>query len=362
MIGAPLLLIMAAGTGGHIMPGLAIARIMQARGWQVHWLGTRTGMENRLVPAASLPLHTLEFSGLRGKGWRHTLCGAWRLVRGLFDSAALIGRLRPAVVLGMGGYVTVPGGLGAVLRRTPLVLMNSDAELLLSNRLLLPFARHILFGLPGKTIRRHARARWTGAPVRAEIVELPPPAERFGARTGRLRLLVVGGSLGATVLNRVVPEALALLPHDRRPVVTHQCGVDHVAEVTAHYRKLALDAEVVAFIDDMPRRYAEVDLVICRAGAMTVMELTVAGVPALLVPLVVSTTHHQVDNARYMEDAGAALHIAQTDLTAPRLAALLEDLTRPRLLAMANAARALGRPEAGNEVGDLLDGLARRPA
>lgn len=352
------LLIMAAGTGGHIMPGLAIAQAMQSRGWTVRWLGTRHGMENTLVPPTGIPMDTVEFAGLRGKGLLHTLRGALNMVRAFFRCLGLIGRQKPQVVLGMGGYVTVPGGMSAWLRGRPLVLMNSDAALLLSNRALAHVARRVLFGLPGDTARVGAKAKWTGCPVRAEIGRVTPPGLRYAGRTGPLRLLVVGGSLGALVLNRIVPAALALIPPEIRPVVVHQSGAQHLEALRADYAGAGVQAETLSFIEDMGRRYEECDLVLCRAGAITVSELAVAGVPSILVPLTVSTTSHQRDNAEYMARAGAALHLPQADLTPQRLAGVLSGLTRERLQAMAEAARKIGKPNATDAVADILEEVA----
>lgn len=354
----PTLLIMAGGTGGHIMPGLAIAEVMRLRGWNVRWLGTAHGMENTLVPQAGIPLDTIPFAGLRGKGLRQSFIGALQLIGGFFRSLKLIGAMQPAVALGMGGYVTVPGGLALALRRVPLALMNSDSALLLSNRMLLPFTRRILFGLPGHAEDVGSKALWTGSPVRAEISAIEAPAQRYAGRSGPLRILVAGGSLGATVLNRNIPLALARLPLAERPLVTHQCGAANVEVVQAMYRDLDLSAEVLPFIDDMARRYAEADMVVCRAGAITVNELCVAGIAAILVPLTVSTTAHQRDNARYMAQAGAAIHLEQSELNPEHLAGMITGLTRARLQTIAEAARALGKPAATDTVADILEELA----
>jgi UDP-N-acetylglucosamine--N-acetylmuramyl-(pentapeptide) pyrophosphoryl-undecaprenol N-acetylglucosamine transferase len=241
----------------------------------------------------------------------------------------------------------------------PLVLMNSDADSLLSTRLLSPIAAGVLCGFDGTAAQKAgAKGLVTGNPVRAEIAALPAPAQRYAGRSGLLRLLVIGGSLGAQVLNEAVPAALARIALDQRPYVVHQCGVKHVAAVEAAYRSAGVDVEIVAFIDDIARRYADADLVLCRAGAITVTELAVAGVPSILVPLVVSTTQHQRTNAEFMASKGAALHLPQTELTAERLAALLSGLTRARLLDMANIARSLGRPNATATVAAVIERVA----
>jgi UDP-N-acetylglucosamine--N-acetylmuramyl-(pentapeptide) pyrophosphoryl-undecaprenol N-acetylglucosamine transferase len=352
------LMIMAAGTGGHIFPGLAIAATMRARGWQVSWLGTEHGMERDLVPRHDIPMDRIAFSGLRGKGWQHTLRGAWRLVASFGACLRILAQRRPDVVLGMGGYVTVPGGLMARLRGVPLVLQNADAALLLSNKTLAPFAQRVLFGFPADFGRAAGKAVVTGNPVRAEILQLPLPAERYAGRSGVLQLLVVGGSLGAKVLNEALPAALALIPTAQRPRVTHQSGKQHIAALQAAYARLGVDAEVLAFIDDMPRRYAAADLVICRAGAITVSELTAAGVASVLVPLLASTTTHQRDNARWMANQQAAIHLPQSDLNAEKLAQLFLTITRANCATMAQAAWDNGRREANDAIADILEQVA----
>jgi len=357
------LVIMAAGTGGHIIPGLAVARELAARGWTLSWLGTTQGMENQLVPKAGIALDTIAFAGLRGKGLLGWLGGGWRLLRAFVACRRILRRRAADVVLGMGGYVCFPGGLIAALLGKPLVLVNSDATLLLSNKWLLPVADRIAFGFPGAAAARTKRAVVTGNPVRAEIEAIAEPAQRLTPRGGPLRVLVVGGSLGAKVLNDTVPAALALLAPAERPLLTHQTGNAHHAAVSAAYERAGLAAEVLPFIDDMAAQMARTDVMICRAGAITVSELCAAGVPALLVPLVVSTTSHQRDNAAWMAQHGAAIHLPQGELTPARLAAELRGLTRPRLLEMACQARALARPAAAARVADEIQALLpRRPA
>ena len=245
------LVVMAAGTGGHVIPGLAVAREMQARGWTVSWLGTEGGMENRLVPPSGLPMDRLAFSGLRGKGLLHTLTGGLRLLKAFWDSLRILRRRRADAVLGMGGYVCFPGGLMASLLGKPLVLVNADAALLMSNKALLPVADKVAFGFDGPAVARVRQARVTGNPVRREIESMPTPAARFADRSGPLRLLVVGGSLGAKVLNETLPAALAHLPVAQRPLVTHQTGLAHLDDVRARYATLGVEAEILPFIDDM---------------------------------------------------------------------------------------------------------------
>ncbi len=354
----PHLVIMAAGTGGHIIPGIAVAREVQRRGWSVSWLGTTTGMENRLVPPTRIPLDRLAFSGLRGKGLLHTLTGGLRLLKAFWDSARILRRRGADAVLGMGGYVCLPGGLMARVLGKPLVLVNADAALLLSNKALLPFADRVAFGFDGPASQVR-NGLVTGNPVRAEIEALAAPAQRFANRSGPLQLLVVGGSLGAQVLNKTLPAALALLPAGARPQVVHQTGTAQFEAVRAAYSAAGIAAEVLPFIDDMAQRLAVCDLIICRAGAVTVSELCAAGVPSLLVPLVVSTTAHQRDNAHYMAGLGAAVHLPQTTLTPQSLADRLSSLDRPALLAMAEQAHALARPHAAERVADELEKLLK---
>jgi UDP-N-acetylglucosamine--N-acetylmuramyl-(pentapeptide) pyrophosphoryl-undecaprenol N-acetylglucosamine transferase len=356
------LVIMAAGTGGHIIPGLAVATEMQQRGWSVSWLGTPAGMEHRLVPPTGIPVDAIGFAGLRGKGLQHTLRGARQLLRAFGEARRILQRRAADAVLGMGGYVCVPGGVMARLARTPLMLVNADASLLLSNRALLPVADRIGFGFDGEAATRlKGRAVVTGNPVRAEIEAIEPPAERFAQRSGPLRLLVVGGSLGAKVLNETLPRALALLPPERRPSVTHQTGPAMAASVRAAYTAAGIEqAEVLPFIDDMPRRLADCDLVVCRAGAVTVSELCVAGVPAILVPLIVRTTSHQQDNAKFMAQHGAALHLPQKELTAASLAALIGQQDRFALFTIADKARHLGRPRAAARVADEIEAMVEK--
>ena len=357
----PHLVIMAAGTGGHIMPGLAVAREMQGRGWSVSWLGTAHGMENKLVPAAGILLDTISFSGLRGKGLLHTATGGLRLLKAFWDCFGILRRRGANVVLGMGGYVCFPGGLMASLLNKPLMLVNADAALLMSNKSLLPVADRVAFGFDGDAAKRTKNAVVTGNPVRAEIENIAPPNERYAGRQGSLRLLVVGGSLGAQVLNQTLPAAIALLPAAARPRITHQAGSAQADDVRAAYSQAGIDAEVLPFIDDMPQRLADCDLMVCRAGAITVSELCAAGVAAVLVPLIVSTTAHQRDNATWLAGRGGAVHLPQAELSAQKLADVLSGINRESLLAMATKARALAKPQAASRVADEVEKLTTRP-
>ena len=362
MTRAPHLVIMAAGTGGHIMPGLAVAREVRSRGWTVSWLGTSHGMENRLVPPAGIEMDTIAFSGLRGKGLLHTATGGLRLLKAFWDCLRILRRRGADVVLGMGGYVCFPGGLMASLLSKPLMLVNADAALLLSNKSLLPVADRVAFGFDGPAVKGVKAGVVTGNPVRAEIELLPEPSERLAGRSGALRLLVVGGSLGAQVLNRTVPQALALMEAGARPWVVHQTGAAQADEVRAAYAAAGLQADVRPFIDDMATQLAHCDLVLCRAGAVTVSELCAAGVASMLVPLVVSTTSHQRDNAQWLAGHGAAVHLPQAEFTPAALAQRLQALDREALLAMARRARSLAQPQAAARVADELQQLLGKRA
>ena len=351
------LMIMAAGTGGHIFPGIAIAQTMRARGWEVSWLGTATGMEQDLVPKSGIALDAIDFTGMRGKGLQHTLTGAFKLTASFAACLRIMARRRPDVVLGMGGYVTVPGGLMARLRRIPLVLVNADAALLLSNKTLTPLAQRVLFGFPADFGRAAGKASVTGNPVRKEILDITPPETRFNGRQGVLKLLVVGGSLGAKALNDAVPAALALIPENRRPLVVHQSGKKNIDALKQAYAQAGVEATVVDFIDDMAQAYASADLVICRAGAITISELTAAGVASVLVPFVAATTSHQRDNAQWMAQQQAAIHLPQGGLNPQRLAERLETLSRGDCRDMALAARAVGKRDANEAIADILEKL-----
>ena len=353
------LMVVAAGTGGHVMPGLAVAGELQRRGWSVSWLGTRTGMERSLVEPRGVAFNAIDFSGLRGKGFKTLLLGGILLLRALWQSRKIIRSDRPDAVFSTGGYVAVPAGMAASTLGVPVVLLNADAAPLMSTTLLKPLASGVLCGFDGEAARRAGeKGLVTGNPVRPEITAVPPPAQRFLDRSGPLRVLVIGGSLGAQVLNETVPQALARIPDFDRPHVVHQCGAAHLDAVRAAYRAAEVEADIVPFIEDIGACYAAADVVLARAGAITVAELAAAGVPSILVPLVVSTTNHQRTNAEFMAARNAAIHLPQSDLTAERLAGLLAGLERPKLLAMAEAARAVGKPRATETVATVIEKIA----
>jgi UDP-N-acetylglucosamine--N-acetylmuramyl-(pentapeptide) pyrophosphoryl-undecaprenol N-acetylglucosamine transferase len=349
------ILVMAGGTGGHVFPGLAVADYLHERGWHVVWMGNPEGMEARLVPMRGYEMAWVRFAALRGKGLLRALLLPVNLLRAFGQALRELSRVKPNVVLGMGGYVTFPGGMMAALSGRPLVVHEQNSVAGLANRVLAGVADRILSGFPG-VLRR---GEWAGNPVRAEIAALPLPAQRYAGRSGRLDVLVVGGSLGAQALNDAVPRALALLQPAERPRVTHQSGAKQIDDLRAAYAATGVEAELLPFIDDMAARYAAADLVVCRAGALTIAELAAAGVASVLVPFPHAVDDHQTGNARFLSEAGAAILLPQRELTPEKLAALLRELTREKLAAMAEKARALAKPEATRAVAEVCMEVAR---
>ena len=350
----PTLMVMAGGTGGHIYPGLAVADALRARGWKVVWMGNPDGMEARIVPASGYDMAWVRFTALRGKGLLRKLLLPFNLLRGFVQALAQIRRVKPDVVLGMGGYVTFPGGMMAALVGTPVVVHEQNSVAGLANKVLAGVADKVVTGFPDVL----KKGEWAGNPVRAEITAVAPPAQRFAGRSGPLKVLVVGGSLGAAALNDAMPKALALLDPEQRPRVTHQAGTRQIEALKASYAAAGVDGELLPFIDDMAARYADADLVICRSGALTVAELAAVGVASVLVPFPHAVDDHQTGNARFLADAGAAVLLPQTELSPQRLAALLQDMNRERLLDMAGKARQCARPDATARVADVCAGLA----
>lgn len=348
-------LVMAGGTGGHIFPGLAVAECLRNQGWTVAWMGNPTGMEYRLVPAKGFAFEGVKFSGLRGKGMLTKVLMPFRLARAMMQSWKILRRLKPSVVLGMGGYITFPGGLVSYLMGRPLVLHEANSVAGSANRVLARFATRVLTGFP-KTLKE---AQWVGNPIRESFESLSDCRARYGKRQGPLHLLIVGGSLGAAALNTVVPEALALLPADRRPNVLHQTGEQHLESVTKTYQQLGVNGELKPFIDDIAAAYANADLVICRAGAMTVSEISAAGVAACFVPFPYAIDDHQTANARFLSDAKAAILIPQSQLDADSLANLVLGLRREDLAEMAVKAQALAKFHATEEVASICEECAR---
>ena len=349
------ILIMAGGTGGHVFPGLAVADEMRGRGWKVVWMGARGGLEARLVPARGYPVAWIRAAALRGKGLAARLLLPLNLLIGFWQSARAILYHRPDVVLGMGGYVAFPGGMMAALLARPLAVHEQNAIAGLTNRVLAGVADRSLAAFPDAL----KNAEWTGNPVRAEIAAIAEPAARYAGRSGPLRILVVGGSLGAQALNEIVPKALGLMAAPARPVVTHQAGDKNLEALRLNYANANVEGELVAFIEDMAQRYAAADLVICRAGAITIAELSAGGMASVLVPLPHAVDDHQTANARFLSDQGAAILLPQSSLTPEKLSELLGTLDRSALLEMARRARALGKPEAARIVAERCIELAR---
>ncbi len=349
------LMVMAGGTGGHIMPGLSVADYLRSLGWRVVWMGNPDGMEAKLVPGHGYETSWVRFSALRGKGLIRKLLLPINLLRGFWQAWQEIRRVRPDVVLGMGGFISFPGGMMAALTGVPVVLHEQNSIPGLANKVLAGVADRVLTGFPDVLKKK---GEWIGNPVRAEIAHLPPPSERYGERQGRMRILVVGGSLGAAVLNETVPKAIALLPEDERPEIVHQSGEKHLAALQQAYDQAGVKAHLVPFIEDMAGAYGWADLVICRAGALTVAELAAAGVASLLVPFPHAVDDHQTSNARFLSSAGAAILLPQSELTPERLAEFRR-VPREQLLQMAEKARALARPDATLVVAKACEKLAK---
>ncbi len=402
----PTLLILAGGTGGHIFPALAVAQELHAQGWRIVWVGARAGLEATLVPPYGFTMQYIDFSGLRGKGWLAKLQLPGRLLRACWQSLCVLKRVRPDVVLGMGGYISFPAGLMTVLTRRALILHEQNSIPGLANKILASIARRRLVAFPNAL----PHAQWTGNPLRAAFLNIAPPKERYAERTGPLRILVAGGSLGATALNEVVPAALALLPSAQRPWVVHQAGQKHIDALQAHYQQAGLLGDqvdldstqypldvllsgsgpapdqhvldrpqavasgthtesiepkpaltffntstptLVSFIDDISQAYAQADLVICRAGAMTVAEIAAVGVAALFVPFPHAVDDHQTHNAAFLVERKAAQVIQQAQLSATTLAAWLSTQTRTQLAAMAEQARAGAMPNAAQQIAQI---------
>jgi len=364
------ILIMAGGTGGHIFPALAVADVLRSRGWLVTWLGAPHSMEAELVPRHGYKMAWVNFSGLRGKGLLRKLMLPVNLLVALWQSAAAILRHRPDVVLGMGGYISFPGGMMAAVLRRPLVIHEQNSVAGMSNKALARFSQKVLSGFPDVL----PRAIWCGNPVRSDIADLPDPRQRYAAHAGKPNVLVLGGSLGAKALNEIVPLAFALLrssgddaplalAEDDQPNVVHQTGKQHLTAVRNAYQQAGIQADIKPFIDEMAKHYSNADLVICRAGALTVAELAAAGVASILIPFPLAVDDHQTCNARFLSERGAALLLPQSELSADKLAQILRDLLdgehgRNKLLAMAQQARSVAKPDATLKVADICGALA----
>ncbi len=361
MIGGPVL-IMAGGTGGHVFPALAVANVLRERGVPVVWLGVPGGMESRLVPANGFPIEWVRVAGVRGKGLATWLLAPLRLLKAVLEAARVLRRVRPRAVLGAGGFASGPGGIAAWLMRIPLLIHEQNAVAGMTNRCLARFAVHVLEAFPGSFGGRIA-ARCIGNPLRADIAALAAPALRFSGRSGRARVLVLGGSQGAQRLNEVLPEALARMAAAQRPLVRHQTGERGLDAARRAYARANVDADVSAFIEDMAEAYGWADLAICRAGALTIAELQAAGLGALLIPFPAAVDDHQTRNADVMVRIGAAIVVQQRDLDAARLSGLVRELSvdRARLLRMAEAARASAITDAAAQLADLCMASAAQP-
>ncbi len=343
------ILVMAGGTGGHIFPGLAVAEYLRLEGWRVHWLGNPAGMEFELIQKSGFMFEPIEFGGLRGKGLLVKLRLPLNLYKAMWQSLKVIRRIKPSVLLGMGGYVSFPGALVGVMSGIPLVLHEQNSVAGMANRVLATFAKKVLCAFPNVL----AKAQWVGNPLRSDLLQIPAPEVRYQQRSGVLRILVVGGSLGAVALNEIVPKALHLIPQELRPEVLHQAGKKHLEQLAQNYQEQHVQAQLVPFIENMAAAYSNADVVICRSGAMTIAELAACGVPSLLVPFPFAVDDHQTKNAEYLAAIGAAKLIAQKDLTPQLLADWLMSLNREKLFVMAQNALKQAKPFATQSVAEI---------
>ena len=348
-------LVMAGGTGGHIFPGLAVAQALREQGWKVHWLGAPGSMEERLVPPQGFPLETIDFSGVRGKGLLTLALLPLRLLKAFAQAWAVVRRVRPDVVIGLGGYISFPGGMMATLAGKPLILHEQNSVAGMANKVLANVASRVFCAFPNAL----PGAQWVGNPLRQAFLQHPPPAERFAGRSGPLRILVVGGSLGAKALNDTVPQALALIPPEQRPQVRHQSGAKQMQALQASYAAAGVQAELTPFIDDTASAYAQADLVICRAGASTVTELAAVGAAAIYVPFPHAVDDHQTTNARFVVDAGGGWVVQQTALSPEKLAHMIQNMQRSTLLETAQKAKMMQKTEATAAVVAACQELAR---
>ena len=348
-------LVMAGGTGGDIFPRLAVAQALREQGWNVHWLGAPGSMEERLVPPQGFPLETIDFSGVRGKGLLTLALLPLRLLKALAQAWAVVRRVRPDVVIGLGGYISFPGGMMATLAGKPLILHEQNSVAGMANKVLANVASRVFCAFPNAL----PGAQWVGNPLRQAFLQQPPPAERFAGRSGPLRILVVGGSLGAKALNDTVPQALALIPPEQRPQVRHQSGAKQMQALQASYAAAGVQAELTPFIDDTASAYAQADLVICRAGASTVTELAAVGAAAIYVPFPHAVDDHQTTNARFVVDAGGGWVVQQTALSPEKLAHMIQNMQRSTLLETAQKAKMMQKTEATAAVVAACQELAR---
>jgi UDP-N-acetylglucosamine--N-acetylmuramyl-(pentapeptide) pyrophosphoryl-undecaprenol N-acetylglucosamine transferase len=351
----PCALVMAGGTGGHIFPGLAVAEALRERGWRVHWLGAPGSMESRLVPPRGFSLETIDFGGVRGKGFKTLFLLPLRLLRAFWQALQVVRRVKPDVLVGLGGYITFPGGMMGTLLGKPMVLHEQNSVAGMANKVLAGIADRVFSAFPNVL----KKAQWVGNPLRAGFLNQAAPEQRFAGRSGPLRLLVVGGSLGAKALNDTVPQALALLPEAQRPTVLHQSGEKQIDALRASYAAAGVTAELTPFIDDTAQAFAEADLIVCRAGASTVTEIAAIGAAALFVPFPFAVDDHQTTNARFLADAGGAWLVQQKDLTPQSLADRLKSLQRAQLMEMATLAKQMQKTEALAAVVAACESLAK---
>ena len=348
------LLVMAGGTGGHVFPGLAVADLLKSRGWNVVWMGNPDGMEAKLVPSRGYEMAWVKFGALRGKGLLRKLLLPIALLSGFRQALREICRIKPDVVLGMGGYISFPGGMMAVLLGCPLVVHEQNSIAGLANRVLAKIATRVVCGFPDAL----PKSQWVGNPVRSDIACLPEPATRFLNRQPPLHLLVLGGSLGAAAINEMVPKGLALIDEDARPLVVHQAGEKHLEQLKKNYSTADVQANCVAFIEDMAGAYEWADLVLCRSGALTVAELAASGVASVLVPFPHAVDDHQTSNARFLALVGGGILLPQNEMT-PESICLIRNYTRGQLLQMAERARSLAKPDAAAEVAHVCEELVK---
>ena len=347
-------LVMAGGTGGHIFPGLAVAHALREQGWRVHWLGAPGSMEERLVPPQGFPLETIDFAGVRGKGLLTLALLPLRLLKAFAQALSVVRRVKPDVVIGLGGYISFPGGMMAVLAGKPLILHEQNSVAGMANKVLASVADKVFAAFPNAL----PKAQWVGNPLRQAFLQQPEPAERFAGRSGPLKVLVVGGSLGAKALNDIVPQAVALLPVESRPQVVHQSGAKQIDALRANYAAVGVQAELTPFIEDTAQAFADADLVICRAGASTVTELAAVGVAAIYVPFPHAVDDHQTTNAHFMVDAGGGWLMPQPALNAQKMAEMLQNMQRSTLLNVALKAKTMQKIHATREVVAACEELA----
>ena len=347
-------LIMAGGTGGHIFPGLAVAQALREQGWRVHWLGAPDSMEARLVPPQGFALETIEFGGVRGKGLKTLALLPFRLLKAFWQALSVVRRVQPDVLVGFGGYITFPGGMMGVLAGKKLVLHEQNSVAGAANKVLAGVADRVFTAFPGAL----KQAQWVGNPLRESFLRQPDPAQRFAGRSGPLKLLVVGGSLGAKALNDIVPRALALIPEGARPAVLHQSGAKQIEALRANYTAAGVQAELTPFIDDTAQAFADADVVICRAGASTVTEIAAVGAAAIYVPFPHAVDDHQTSNANFLVQAGGGWLLQQDALDAQKLAEMLQNMQRSTLLNVAIKAKTMQKIDATREVVAACEELA----